>query len=187
MNRRELTMPLLKIAHLGHPKIRSGAERVSVEQLQSSAVQQFIDDMVETMRDANGVGIAAPQVQVSQQIIAIEVSPANPRYPNQSAVPLTVLINPKIIQHGEETENGWEGCLSVPNLRGLVPRWKQVKVEGLDRHGKFVQFEAQGFHARVVQHEVDHVNGLVFLDRLPDLQTLTHLREYEQFWKNHDV
>ena len=100
----------------GIPKIRSGAELVSVEQLQSSAVQQFIDDMVETMRDANGVGIAAPQVQVSQQIIAIEVSADNPRYPNQSAVPLTVLINPKIIQHVEETENGWEGCLSVPDL-----------------------------------------------------------------------
>ncbi len=175
-------MPLLEIAHLGHPKIRSGAERVSVEQLQSSAVQQFIDDMVETMRDANGVGIAAPQVQVSQQIIAIEVSADNPRYPNQPAVPLTVLINPKIIQHVEETENGWEGCLSVPDLRGLVPRWKQVKVEGLDRHGKFVQFEAQGFHARVIQHEVDHLHGQVFLDRLPDLKTLTHLREYEQYW-----
>jgi len=180
-------MPLLEIARLGHPKIRSGAERVSVEQLQSSAVQQFIDDMVETMRDAKGVGIAAPQVQVSQQIIAIEVLEDNPRYPNQSAVPLTVLINPKIIQHVEETENGWEGCLSVPDLRGLAPRWTHVTVQGLDRHGKELLFEAKGFHARVLQHEVDHVNGLVFLDRLPDLQTLTHLREYEQFWKNHDV
>ncbi len=180
-------MPLLEIAHLGHPKIRSGAERVSVEQLQSTAVQQFIDDMVETMRDANGVGIAAPQVQVSQQIIAIEVSAANPRYPNQAEVSLTVLINPNIIEKSTETENGWEGCLSVPDLRGLVPRWTQVTVQGMDRHGKVVLFEAKGFHARVVQHEVDHLNGLVFLDRLPDLQTLTHLREYEQFWKNHDV
>jgi len=175
-------MSLLEIAHLGHPKIRGGAELVSVEQLQSAAVQQFIDDMVETMRGANGVGIAAPQVQVSQQIMAIEVSANNPRYPNQSAVPLTVLINPTIIEYDEETENGWEGCLSVPDLRGLVPRWRQVKVEGLNRYGKLVQFEAQGFHARVIQHEVDHLHGKVFLDRLPDLKTLTHLREYEQYW-----
>ena len=175
-------MPLLEIARLGHPKIRGGAELVSVEQLQSSAVQQFIDDLVETMRDANGVGIAAPQVQVSQQIIAIEVLPENPRYPNQVSVPLTVLINPKIVEYAEETMNGWEGCLSVPDLRGLVPRWVNVKVEGLDRYGKDVQFEAQGFHARVIQHEVDHLHGQVFLDRLPDLTTLTHLREYEQYW-----
>ena len=132
-------------------------------------------------------GFHRNDLQVSQQIIAMEVSADNPRYPNQSAVSLTVLINPKIIQHVEETENGWEGCLSVPDLRGLVPRWTHVTVQGLDRHGKEVLFEAKGFHARVLQHEVDHLKGLVFLDRLPDLQTLTHLREYEQFWKNHDV
>lgn len=180
-------MPMLNIARLGHPKIRGGAVKVSKEELQSSEMQEFIDDLVETMRDAKGVGIAAPQVQVSKQIIAIEVSPANPRYPNQTEVSLTVLINPNIIEKSTETENGWEGCLSVPDLRGLVPRWTHVTVQGMDRHGKVVLFEAKGFHARVVQHEVDHLNGLVFLDRLPDLQTLTHLREYEQFWKNHDV
>jgi len=180
-------MPLLNIARLGHPKIRGGAEEVSIEELQSSEMQQFIDDMVETMRDANGVGIAAPQVHVSQKIIGIEVSPENPRYPKQAEVPLTVLINPKIIEHVEDTEDGWEGCLSVPDLRGLVPRWTFVKVTGLDRHGKEVQFEAKGFHARVVQHEIDHLNGQVFLDRLPDLQTLTHLCEYEQYWKNHNA
>jgi len=176
-------MPLLKIARLGHPNIRSGADPVTSEQLQLPAIQHFIDDMVETMRDANGVGIAAPQVHVSQQIIAIEVSPDNPRYPGQASVPLRVLINPKIIDYVEETDDGWEGCLSVPDLRGLVSRWTNVNVEGLDRHGQVLRFEAKGFHARVIQHEIDHLKGQVFLDRLPDLTTLTHLREYEQYWK----
>ena len=175
-------MALLKIARLGHPLIRKGAEPVSEEELHSQGTQQFIDDLVETMWDASGVGIAAPQVHTPKQIIAIEVSSDNPRYPNQASVPLTILINPKIVEQAEETENGWEGCLSVPDLRGLVPRWTWVKVAGLDRQGKAVLIEARNFFARVIQHEVDHLNGKVFLDRLPDLQTLTHLREYEKYW-----
>ena len=177
-------MSLLKIIRLGHPNIRQGTEPVSLEELHSPETQRFIDDMVETMRDANGVGIAAPQVHVSKQIIVIEVSPENPRYPNQAAVPLMVLLNPIITEHAETTVEGWEGCLSVPDLRGLVPRWTRVKVNGLDREGQAVQLEAEGFFARVIQHEVDHLHGRVFLDRLPDLKTLTHLREYEQFWKS---
>ena len=177
-------MSLLKIIRLGHPKIRQEAEPVSLEELHSSEIQRLIDDMVETMRDAHGVGIAAPQVHVAKQIIVIEVSPENPRYPNQPAVPLMVLLNPTIVDHAETTEEGWEGCLSVPDLRGLVPRWTRVSVNGLDRRGQSVQLDAEGFFARVIQHEVDHLNGRVFLDRLPDLKTLTHLREYEQFWKS---
>jgi len=175
-------MPLLKIARLGHPQIRSGAKPVAEEELHTPETQQFIDDMVETMRDALGVGIAAPQVHVSKQIIAIEVSPENPRYPNQTLIPLTIVVNPTMVEHGEETEDVWEGCLSVPDLRGVVPRWTRVKVQGLDRHGQPVQFEAEGFFARVFQHEIDHLYGKVFLDRLPDLHTLTHLREYEKYW-----
>ncbi len=174
---------VVKNHQAGHPKIRQGAEPVSTEELHSREIQRFIDDMVETMRNANGVGIAAPQVHVSKQIIAIEVSPENPRYPNQPAVPLMVLLNPVVTEHAETTEEGWEGCLSVPDLRGFVPRWTRVKVNGLDRQGQTVQLEAEEFFARVIQHEVDHLHGRVFLDRLPDLKTLTHLREYEQFWK----
>ena len=176
-------MALLKIARLGNPKIRHGAKLVSLDELQSPDIQKFIQDLVDTMRDANGVGIAAPQVHISKQVIAAEVSPDNPRYPNQSAVPLTVLVNPKILEHVEETENGWEGCLSVPDLRGQVPRWTGVRVQALDRYGQEVEFDAQGFYARVIQHEVDHLQGQVFLDRLSDLSTLTYLREYEQYWK----
>ena len=177
-------MSLLKIARLGNPKIREGAKLVSLDELQSPDIQKFIQDLVETMRAAYGVGIAAPQVQVSRQVIAIEVSPDNPRYPDQSAVPLTVLVNPKIVEHVEETESGWEGCLSVPDLRGRVPRWTRVKVQALDRHGQELEFDVQGFYARVIQHEVDHLQGQVFLDRLSDLSTLTYLREYEQYWKS---
>lgn len=179
----ERIVSLLRIIRLGHPNIRQGTEPVSPEELHSPEIRRLIDDMVETMRDANGVGIAAPQVHVSKQIIVIEVSPENPRYPNQPAVPLMVLLNPIITEHAETTEEGWEGCLSVPDLRGFVPRWTRVKVTGLDRQGQAVQLDAEGFFARVIQHEVDHLNGRVFLDRLPDLKTLTHLREYEQFWK----
>ena len=176
-------MALLKITRLGHPAIRQEAKPVSSEELHSREIRQLIDDMIDTMRDAHGVGIAAPQVHVSKQIIVIEVSPENPRYPNQPAVPLTVLLNPTITEHAESTEEGWEGCLSVPDLRGLVPRWTKLSVSGLNREGQAVQLDAEGFLARVIQHEVDHLNGRVFLDRLPDLKTLTHLREYEQFWK----
>ena len=176
-------MSSLKIARLGHPAIRRRTEPVSSEELHSQEIQRLIDDMIETMRDAHGVGIAAPQVHASKQIIVIEVSPENPRYPNQPAVPLMVLLNPTITDHVESTEEGWEGCLSVPDLRGLVPRWTRVSVSGLDRRGQAVDLDAEGFFARVIQHEVDHLHGQVFLDRLPDLKTLTHLREYEQFWK----
>ena len=177
-------MALLKIARLGHPKIRHGSKLVSPYEVKSPDFQKFIQDLVETMRAAHGVGIAAPQVQVSRQVIAIEVSPDNPRYPDQLAVPLTVLVNPKIVEHVEETESGWEGCLSVPDLLGRGPRWTRVKVQALDRHGQELEFDVQGFYARVIQHEVDHLQGQVFLDRLSDLSTLTYLREYEQYWKS---
>ena len=177
-------MALLKIAKLGHPKIRHGAQLVALDELQSPDVQEFIQDLVETMRDVHGVGIAAPQVHVSKQIIAVEVLSDNPRYPNQAEVPLTILVNPKIVEHVKETENGWEGCLSVPDLRGLVSRWTRVRVQALDRHGQELEFDVQGFYARVIQHEVDHLQGQVFLDRLSDLSTLTYLREYEQYWKS---
>lgn len=177
-------MSKLKLARLGHPKIRSGAQPLAPSELRSAKTQRLIDDMIETMRDADGVGIAAPQVHVAKQIAVIEVAGNNPRYPNQSAIPLTVLVNPQIIPHSEDTEEGWEGCLSVPDLRGRVPRWRTIGVKALDRDGTTLELEASSFFARVIQHEVDHLNGQVFLDRLPDLSTLTHLREYEKYWAN---
>jgi peptide deformylase len=173
---------LLKIARLGHPVIRRGAEPLSEAELHSQDIQILIDDMVETMRDADGVGIAAPQVHVAKRIIVIEVPPLNSRYPGQPQVPLTIIINPEIASHSSETQEGWEGCLSVPELRGRVPRWSALKLSGLDRDGNRVDIEAEDFFARVIQHEVDHLNGRVFIDRLPDLSTLTHLREFQRYW-----
>lgn len=175
-------MSLLKIARLGHPAIRTGGKSLNPEEWKSSTLQCFIDDLVETMRDADGVGIAAPQVHIPKPIIVVEVNPSNPRYPGYPRVPLTILLNPQIISHSSETEPDWEGCLSVPDLRGKVPRWTAVHVTGLDRHGQPTEVRAEGFFARVLQHEMDHLDGRVFLDRLPDLSTLTHLKEYQQYW-----
>ena len=177
-------MTLLKIARLGHPVIRDGAVSVTDTELQAQGTQRLIDDMVDTMRDADGVGIAAPQVHVAKRIIVVEVSADNPRYPNQDPIPLTVIVNPQILSQSAEQEEGWEGCLSVPDLRGLVPRAYSVELEGIDRYGDELHLRASGFFARVIQHEVDHLDGHIFMDRLPDLSTLTHLREYQKYWVN---
>jgi len=177
-------MFLLKIAQLGNPVIRSGSEPLSQEEFKTPSLQNLIDAMIQTMRDADGVGIAAPQVHVAKQIIVIEVSPDNPRYPHRQTVPLTVIINPEITSQSEEQQEDWEGCLSVPDLRGKVPRSSSVRVSGLDRYGKPLEIQADHFFARVIQHEVDHLNGKVFLDCLPDLKTLTYLREYQKYWQS---
>ena len=174
-------MALLKIARLGHPAIRIGGKALGSGDWTSPAFQQFLADLVATMRDADGVGIAAPQVHVPQQAIAIEVDSRNPRYPGYPDVPLTILLNPEIVTHSSAVEEDWEGCLSVPDLRGRVPRWKSLEVRGFDRYGNPIELAAEGFFARVIQHEIDHLEGKVFLDRLPDLSTLTYLREFQQY------
>lgn len=178
-----MTIFLLKIARLGNPVIRNGAEPVSPKELKTPSLQNLIDSMIQTMRDADGVGIAAPQVHVPKRIIIIEVSPENTRYPQQEAVPLTVIVNPEITFQGETYEESWEGCLSVPDFRAKVPRATAVRVSGLDRYGEPLEINAKDFFARVIQHEVDHLEGKVFLDRLPNLQTLTYLKEYQKYWQ----
>jgi len=177
-------MALLNIARLGHPVLRQRALPVAADEVASPSTQAFIDDMVDTMRDSDGVGLAAPQVHVSKRIILVEVKSPNPRYPGQSGVPLTAIINPQITEHSAEQEEDWEGCLSIPDLRGRVPRWKSLRVTGVDRAGKEIALDASDFFARVIQHEVDHLDGIVFPDRMRDLSTLTHLREFQKFWAN---
>lgn len=174
-------MSVLKVARLGNPVLRRVAENMSPDQLSSPLLQKLIDDMVETMREHNGVGLAAVQVHEPKQIAVLEVAD-NPRYPEKTAVPLSVLINPQIEPLSEEMEEDWEGCLSVPDLRGSVPRYKTIRVRALDRGGAKFDFVASGFHARVIQHEWDHLNGKVYLDRMRDLSTLTHLQEFARFW-----
>ena len=174
-------MSILKVTRLGHPVLRKVTEDISVKELKTPAMQKFIDDMVETMKDYDGVGLAADQVFTSKQVAVLEVAD-NPRYPNKAKVPLTVLVNPKITPLSDEMEVDWEGCLSIPDLRGRVPRYKTIRVQALDRHGKKLNFVAHDFHARVIQHEYDHLNGKVYLDRMRDFTTLTFLQEFARYW-----
>jgi len=173
---------LLKIAKLGHPVLRQPAAAVDESEIPAPAFQKFIDDMIDTMRESDGVGLAAPQVHASRRLVLIEVKGPHPRCPDQPDVPLTVLINPQVVSHAKEVEQDWEGCLSVPDLRGKVPRWKSIEVKALDRNGQPVTLQAGGFFARVIQHELDHLDGVMFLERMSDLLTLTHLREFQKFW-----
>ena len=174
-------MAILKVARLGNPVLRRIAKEIPPRQFSSPQLQKFITDMIETMKEYDGVGLAAVQVHVSEQVAVLEVAD-NPRYPQKPRVPLAVLINPKIAPLSEEMEEDWEGCLSVPDLRGKVPRYKSIRVKAQDPQGKELDFVASGFHARVIQHEWDHLNGRVFLDRMRDLTSLTCLQEFSRYW-----
>jgi len=174
-------MAILKVARLGHPVLRQQAQELSPEEIRTPATQQFIDDMIETMREYNGAGLAANQVHVLKQIAVVEVQ-ANPRYPEAPEIPLTVVINPVVTPLTDEMEDGWEGCLSVPDMRGVVPRYTAVRLEYLDREGARQVVDAKDFFARVAQHETDHLNGHVYLDRMRDLSTLSHIAEWQRYW-----
>lgn len=174
-------MAILKVSRLGHPVLRRVADPVPLEVISQAAFQQFIEDMVDTMHEYEGVGLAAPQVHVSQQVAVLQVE-KHPRYPDMPSVPLTVLINPRITILSDETLDGWEGCLSIPDLRGVAPRYRELQVEALDRHGHPLDFIAYDFHARVIQHEYDHLQGKVYLDRMASLDTLSHMTEWQRYW-----
>ena len=174
-------MSILKVARLGHPVIRQVAALLSVQEINSQEIQELIENMVQTMREYDGVGLAAPQIHISKQIAVIEVQD-NPRYPKVEKVPLTILMNPKIVSRSKNLVQSWEGCLSIPDLRGIVPRNESLVCEALDRNGKPIQIEAKGFFARVIQHEWDHLQGNVYVDRMSDLKSLTHLTEFARYW-----
>src|SRR5256714_11156061 len=173
-------MAILKVARLGHPVLRQIAQPVPIEMIRSADVQRFIDDMVETMREYNGAGLAANQVHTPIQIAVIEVA-ANPRYPDAPDIPLTVLVNPVVTPTTEEIEDGWEGCLSVPDMRGRVPRFTEVRLECRDRAGEKIDLVAKEFFARVIQHETDHLKGIVYVDRMQDLSTLSFIAEWQRY------
>ncbi len=174
-------MAILKVARLGHPVLRQQAQPLSPEDIRARATQELIDDMIETMREYDGAGLAANQVHTLKQIAVIEVQ-ANPRYPEAPEIPLTVVINPVVTPLTDEMEEGWEGCLSVPDMRGMVPRYTAVRLEYHDREGQLQSVVAKDFFARVIQHETDHLDGHVYLDRMPDLATLTHIAEWQKYW-----
>jgi peptide deformylase len=173
-------MAIRKIATLGHPVLRQVAREVSRAELASPAVQSFVDDLVETMRDANGAGLAANQVHEPIRICAIEIK-NNPRYPYKPNYPLTVLVNPVVTPTSDESFLVYEGCLSVPNLRGEVRRFACVRVTGWDRQGNDVSLVVNGITAGTFQHELDHLDGKVFVDRVEDPRTLTTWADFERF------
>lgn len=169
-------MSILKVCRLGHPVLRMQAQPLSKGALASPTLQTFIDNMTQTMIEYYGVGLAAPQVHESLSIAVIE------SHGQRGDIPMTVLVNPDVTILDEELIEDWEGCLSIPELRGRVPRYRKLRVDALDRHGNKIQIIAEDFFARVVQHEFDHLMGRVYLDRMRELRTLTHLAEFQRYW-----
>ena len=174
-------MAIRKIAQIGHPVLRQRAREVTREELASPAMQQFIDDLVETMHDADGAGLAAIQVYEPVRICAIEVR-NNPRYPYKPQIPLTILVNPVLTPVGDETFSNYEGCLSVPNLRGRVKRHLSVRCQAWDRNGNAIDEVVHGLKAGTYQHECDHLDGLIFVDRA-DPSTFATWTEFDRHHK----
>lgn len=172
-------MTVLSIVEIGNPVLRERARELSADELASSEVQQLIDDMIETKRHADGAGIAANQVGETVRVAIVEVAADNPRYPYKPAVPLTVIVNPVIEPVGDETVRLNEGCLSIPNLRGELQRSMSVRVTYLDRDGVEHTEEKRGLTAGTFQHEVDHLDGILFVDRA-DPKTLSTWAEFER-------
>ncbi len=173
-------MAIRKVSQMGHPVLRQRAAEIPPDQMQSPQMQRLIDDMIETMIDYEGIGLAAPQVFEPLRLIVLGNPAADPQ--DEAAIPLTVLFNPQFATLSPERLDAWEGCLSIPQLRGVVPRSAAVEVRGYDREGRAVELAAEELFARVLQHEIDHLDGVLFLDRMDDLQTLTFLEEYQRYW-----
>jgi peptide deformylase len=176
-------MTILKIAQIGTPVLRQRAREVSAEELASREIQTFIDDLVETMHDAAGAGLAAIQVYRPIRIVAIEVRD-NPRYPYKPNIPLTILVNPVLTPLSEERFDNYEGCLSVPDLRGVVPRFAELRVQALDRHGAPIDTVVRGITAGTFQHEADHLDGMLFVDRVTDPTSFT---TWKEFGRHHEA
>lgn len=176
-------MTVRKIIRLGHPALRTPAAAVAGDEISSPELQALIDDLVETMLEAGGVGLAAPQLGISKQLfVYLAVDPGV----DPGEAERKVLINPMLEPVAGALVYDWEGCLSIPELRGLVPRHPEVRVHGLDRHGAPLRFVAAGYEGRIVQHEFDHLNGVTFLDRMRDLRSLAFRAEWEEYMTTHD-
>src|SRR5688572_25867898 len=167
-------MPVRPVLRMGDPRLLQASRRV--ETFDTPELHALIADMRDTMAALNGAGLAAPQIGVDLQVVIFGVD-ANPRYPNAEPVPHTVLINPELTPLAEEIEEGWEGCLSVPGMRGLVPRYKHLRYRGVDERGNPIERSVSDFHARVVQHEVDHLLGILYPMRIEDMRTFGFTQE----------
>ena len=160
-------MSVRKVLRLGHPLLMEKSHEVT--EFNTPVLDSLIEDMLDTMRAEEGAGIAAPQIGVLKRIVVFGIDKSNSRYPGRGEVPITVLINPRIRVLSEETENGWEGCLSVPGMRGLVPRFSHISYAGYDQQGVAFERTVEGFHARIVQHECDHLDGILYPQRIQDM------------------
>ena len=174
-------MSILKIARMGTPVLRENCREVSPEDIRSEEIQHLIDDMIETMRDYEGVGLAAPQVYEPIRLSVVGFGPRNDRYEVEMTQELKVYFNPKVTVVDEETTGMWEGCLSVPGLRGWVDRPREIRVEFLDRKGEEQSLTAKDFLAVVLQHEFDHLDGVLYLDRIKDPTKLAYLEEFNRY------
>ena len=159
-------MAIREVLRMGHPVLREKAK--PVDQFGTPELRALLEDMKETMAAKTGAGLAAPQIGVSQRVVIFGVD-ENPRYPDAEPVPFTVLVNPKLVMLTREVEDDWEGCLSVPGMRGIVPRYTKLRYSGFDIEGNPIERVAEGFHARVVQHECDHLDGILYPQRMTDM------------------
>ena len=174
-------MSILKVARMGHPVLRKKARTLDKTTLRNPLLQKLIDDMIETMHEYHGVGLAAPQVHEDIRLF-VGLLDEDPN-PDSEAV---ALINPEIAPEGTDKQEGWEGCLSIPDIRGMVPRFTSIAVKALDRNGHPIELRLKNFAARVAQHETDHLDGILFFDRMTSMQSLTFLDEYSRYHSKDD-
>jgi peptide deformylase len=172
-------MPILKVARMGHPVLRARARALERAEIRKPAVQRLIDDMIETMEEYRGVGLAAPQVHMGLRMFIAVLDGGDADEGEREPV---VIINPEITPVGIDVVEGWEGCLSIPEIRGQVPRAREIALRALDRHGERTEYQVHDFPARVIQHETDHLDGVLFFDRMRSFASLTFLDEYARYW-----
>jgi peptide deformylase len=172
-------MSILKVARMGHPVLRAVARALTPADVRSNEVQRLIDDMIETMVEYHGVGLAAPQIHEGVRLFVADLAARDEE--RDDAAPLAI-INPEIVAVGADIVEDWEGCLSIPDIRGRVPRARAIKVRALDRWGKRLELSVEDFPARVIQHETDHLDGILFFDRMRAFESLTFLDEYARYW-----
>lgn len=179
-------MSILKVARMGHPVLRAKARRLEKADLKSPAVQQLIDDMIDTMAEYRGIGLAAPQVHEELRLFVAAVDPFEGDGEAEDDAEPIAIVNPEITAVGGDVVEDWEGCLSIPDIRGRVPRAVEIMLRALDRRGDRIEVRVHGFTARVIQHEADHLDGVLFLDRMRSFESLTFLEEYSRYWRKAD-
>lgn len=175
-------MSILKIARMGHPVLRARAAPVGAAVIRTPEFQKLVDDMIETMEEYHGVGLAAPQVHEGVRLFVASLDPEDLRRAEAEEPSVMVLINPEIVSLSDEIVDDWEGCLSIPDIRGRVPRPRDVTMRAYDRDGTRIELRARDYSARVLQHEYDHLDGVLFVDRMASFETLSFMDEFSRYW-----